>query len=58
MTGKLDYVIIRPGGLKSEPATGNAILTGCVHGLICVWLCVHVDRWVVESVVQLSWEIP
>jgi hypothetical protein len=25
--GKLAYVIIRPGGLKSEPATGKAILT-------------------------------
>lgn len=23
----LNYVIIRPGGLKSEPATGNAVLT-------------------------------
>lgn len=33
----LNYIIIRPGGLKSEPATGNAILTenptvsGIVH---------------------------
>ncbi len=26
----LTYVIIRPGGLKSEPATGNGVLTGDV----------------------------
>ena len=25
--GGLTYTIIRPGGLKTEPATGNAILT-------------------------------
>lgn len=24
---KMTFVIIRPGGLKSEPATGNAVLT-------------------------------
>ena len=27
MESGLTYIIIRPGGLKSEPATGNAILT-------------------------------
>ncbi len=27
MASGLTYVIIRPGGLKSEPATGNAVLT-------------------------------
>lgn len=41
MTGKLEYVIIRPGGLKSEPATGNAVLTGCCLG--CVY--VRVRGW-------------
>lgn len=36
-TGKMQYVIVRPGGLKSEPATGTAVLTentsvcGAVH---------------------------
>lgn len=32
----LDYTIVRPGGLKSEPATGNAVLTedGRVSGMI------------------------
>lgn len=35
--GKMAYVIVRPGGLKSEPATGTAVLTentsvcGAVH---------------------------
>ncbi len=28
---KLTFVIVRPGGLKSEPATGTGVLTG-VHG--------------------------
>ncbi|GLI62108.1 hypothetical protein VaNZ11_004691, partial [Volvox africanus] len=34
--GKLTYVIIRPGGLVSEPATGNAIVTedNTVSGMI------------------------
>ncbi|BAZ42843.1 NAD-dependent epimerase/dehydratase [Calothrix sp. NIES-4101] len=27
MTSGLNYTIIRPGGLKSEPATGNGVLT-------------------------------
>ena len=27
MASGLTYVVIRPGGLKSEPATGNAVLT-------------------------------
>lgn len=49
----LSYTIIRPGGLKSEPATGNAVLTGdptiggLIHradvaGLICK--CIGNDR--------------
>ena len=35
--GKMEYTIIRPGGLKSEPATGNGVLTestavcGAIH---------------------------
>ncbi|MDX2254589.1 MAG: SDR family oxidoreductase [Pseudanabaenaceae cyanobacterium bins.39] len=27
----LTYTIVRPGGLKSEPATGNAVLTEDIH---------------------------
>jgi uncharacterized protein YbjT (DUF2867 family) len=49
----LTYVIIRPGGLKSEPATGNAVLTpdptiaGSIHRadvaeLVC--RCLQSDR--------------
>ena len=35
--GDMEFVIIRPGGLKSEPATGNGVLTedktvcGAIH---------------------------
>lgn len=32
---KISWTIIRPGGLKSEPATGNAVATG-------VWVAVFV----------------
>lgn len=28
---EMEYVIIRPGGLKSDPATGNGVLTEDVH---------------------------
>lgn len=49
----LTYIIIRPGGLKSEPATGNAVLTpdptiaGSIHRadvaeLVC--RCLQSDR--------------
>ncbi|MBE9207727.1 SDR family oxidoreductase [Nostoc sp. LEGE 06077] len=49
----LTYTIIRPGGLKTEPATGNGILTedtriiGSIHRadvaqLVC--LCLNTDR--------------
>lgn len=49
----LTYTVIRPGGLKSEPATGNGVLTedpriaGTIHRadvaqLIC--LCLNSDR--------------
>lgn len=33
----LNYTIVRPGGLKSEPATGNGVLTLDTHvaGSIC-----------------------
>jgi nucleoside-diphosphate-sugar epimerase len=37
MASGLNYTIIRPGGLKSEPATGNGVLTLDTHvaGSIC-----------------------
>jgi len=53
MASGLTYTIIRPGGLKSEPATGNAVLTpdptvaGSIHRadvaeLVC--RCLQSDR--------------
>ena len=53
MSSGLTYTIIRPGGLKSEPATGNGILTedptiaGTIHradvaDLVC--RCLGSDR--------------
>jgi uncharacterized protein YbjT (DUF2867 family) len=54
----LPYTIIRPGGLKSEPATGNALLTadpaiaGSIHredvaDLVCQ--CLQSDRAVRQT---------
>jgi nucleoside-diphosphate-sugar epimerase len=49
----LNYTIVRPGGLKSEPATGNAVLTEDIHvaGVIhradvakLVCDCLHSER--------------
>ena len=31
---KLTFVIVRPGGLKSEPATGTSVLTGELEGWV------------------------
>lgn len=34
---KMSFTIIRPGGLKSDPATGNAVATGV--GAFFLWWC-------------------
>lgn len=61
----LNYTVIRPGGLKSEPATGNGVLTpdpsisGTIHradvaALVCQ--CLHsqqADRRVLSAVDRL-----
>ena len=59
----LNYTIIRPGGLKSEPATGNGVLTenyrvaGTIHRadvaqLLCDCLCSEVANHKILSAID------
>jgi len=48
----IDYTIIRPGGLKNEPPTGNLVMAAEVitFCLVCIDLCFYmIFRWLTES---------
>lgn len=60
--GNMEFVIVRPGGLKTEPATGNAVLTedntvcGGIHREDCADLivnCLFSDK--AKNKVRCSW---